>query len=266
MRYELPFELGRVQVLRQGLGADVRPCLAAREDEGRARVRRKSLFFLKEGEDEGRQRHAVLAPFFHGCRRDGERVAVDPLFAHRCGFAGAEHRRELKEKEHLQASRRLRHDAHDGWKFLPVDGRHRRHDWRSEDPRNSFDGVVLDESRANCEVENLSGAHDDPFERRPLSGTVKPLDGVDDEGRRDLVELTTAKRLDDVALEATAFVLVAHDLGLFEAAPETKSVFQYIALRWLKPDVLSQASGFLSCLREIYVWVLAELFVGDTAR
>lgn len=104
------------------------------------------------------------------------------------------------------------------------------------------------------------------LERCLLSVLFYRVHGADDEWGGDLVELTIADRLDDVALEATAFVLVAHDLGLFEAAPETKSVFQYIALRWLKPDVLSQASGFLSCLREIYVWVFAELFVGDTAR
>lgn len=39
MRYELPFELGPVEVLRESLGADVRPRLAAREDVGGARVR-----------------------------------------------------------------------------------------------------------------------------------------------------------------------------------------------------------------------------------
>lgn len=263
MRYELPFELGRVQVLRQGLGADVRPCLAAREDEGRARVRRKSLFFLEEGEDEGRQRHAVLAPFFHGCRRDGERVAVDPLFAHRCGFAGAEHRRELKEKEHLQASRRLRYDAHDGWKFLPVDGRHRRHDWRSEDPRNSFDGVVLDESRANCEVENLSGAHDDPFERRPLSGTVKPLDGVDDEGRRDLVELSGSDRPDEVAHEAPSLILIGHDAPALETAPQLEGIAERVTRRRSLTDLLFLSSRELSGLRERQGGKVPEKEVSD---
>lgn len=125
---------------------------------------------------------------------------------------------------------------------------------------------MLDVACANREVKDLAKAHEHALERCLLSVLFYRVHGADDEWGGDLVELTIADRLDDVALEATAFVLVAHDLGLFEAAPETKSVFQYIALRWLKPDVLSQASGFLSCLREIHVWVLAELFVGDTAR
>ena len=125
---------------------------------------------------------------------------------------------------------------------------------------------MLDVAGTNGEVKDLAKAHEYALERRLLAVLFYRLHGSDHERSRDLVELTISERFDDVPLQASAFVLVAHDLGLFEAAPETKSVFQYIALRWLKPDVLSQASGFLSCLREIHVWVLAELFVGDTAR
>ena len=124
---------------------------------------------------------------------------------------------------------------------------------------------MLDVAGTNGEVKDLAKAHEYALERRLLAVLFYRLHGSDHERSRDLVELTIADRADDVTLKATAFVLVAHDLGLFEAAPETKSVFQYIALRWLKPDVLSQASGFLSCLREIHVWVLAELFVCDAA-
>lgn len=124
---------------------------------------------------------------------------------------------------------------------------------------------MLDVARADGEVKDLAKSHEHSLERRLLPVFLDRLHGADDEWGGDLVELTIADRADDVTLKATAFVLVAHDLGLFEAAPEKKSVFQYIALRWLKPDVLSQASGFLSCLREIHVWVLAELFVCDAA-
>ena len=107
---------------------------------------------------------------------------------------------------------------------------------------------MLDVARADGEVKDLAKSHEHSLERRLLPVFLDRLHGADDEWGGDLVELTIADRADDVTLKATAFVLVAHDLGLFEAAPETKSVFQYIALRWLKPDVLSQASGFLSCL------------------
>ena len=263
MRYELPFELGRVQVLRQGLGADVRPCLAAREDEGRARVRRKSLFFLEEGEDEGRQRHAVLAPFFHRCRRDGERVAVDPLFAHRCGFAGAEHRRELKEKEHLQASRRLRHDAHDGWKFLPVDGRHRRHDRRGEDAAHSFDGVVLDEASAHRQVEDFSGAHQDALEGRTLARFVEASNGVDDEGRGDFVELSGSDRSDEIALESAPFILIADDAPALQAAPKLEGVSKRITRGRFLTDLLFLSSRELSGLRECQGGEVTEKEVSD---
>lgn len=119
---------------------------------------------------------------------------------------------------------------------------------------------------ANREVKDLAKAHEHALERCLLSVLFYRLHGADDEWGGDLVELTIADRADDVTLKATAFVLVAHDLGLFEAAPETKSVLQYIPFWRLEPDVFSYASGFLSCLREIHVWVLAELFVGDTAR
>lgn len=52
-------------------------------------------------------------------------------------------------------------------------------------------------------------------------------------------ELTISERFDDVPLQASALVLIAHDLGLFEAAPETKSVLQYIPFWRLEPDVFS---------------------------
>lgn len=121
-------------------------------------------------------------------------------------------------------------------------------------------------ARADGEVKNLAKAHEHALERRLLPVFLDRLHGADDEWGGDLVELTIADRLDDVALEASSLVQIAHDLGLFETTPETKSVLQYIPFWRLEPDVFSYASGFLSCLREIHVWVLAELFVGDTAR
>lgn len=118
---------------------------------------------------------------------------------------------------------------------------------------------------ANREVKDLAKAHEHSLERRLLPVFLDRLHGADDEWGGDLVELTIAERFDDVPLQATAFVLVAHDLGLFEAAPETKSVLQYVPLRRLEPDVLAQASGFLSSLHQAHVWVLAEAPVGNTS-
>ena len=224
VRHETTSQLGPVQVLCEGLGADVRPCSTARKDECRSRVRRQSLLLLDEGEDEGRQGHAVLSVFLHRRRGYRERRVLDPLFADRCGFTGAEHRRKLKEEEHLHPSRSLRHDPHDGRQLFPVDGRHRRHDGRGEDAAHSFDGVVLDKASAHRQVEDLSGAHQDAFQSGSLARLVEALDGVDDKRRRDLVELSGSDRADEVPLEATTLVLIGHDAPALQAAPKLESV------------------------------------------
>lgn len=98
---------------------------------------------------------------------------------------------------------------------------------------------MLDVSGTNGKIEDLAKSHEHALERRLLAVLFDRLHGADDEWGGDLVELTIADRADDVTLKATAFVLVAHDLGLFEAAPETKSVLQYIPFWRLEPDVFS---------------------------
>lgn len=98
---------------------------------------------------------------------------------------------------------------------------------------------MLDVACADGDVKDLAKAHEYALERRLLAVLFYRLHGSDHERSRDLVELTIADRLDDVALEASSLVQIAHDLGLFEAAPKTKSVFQYIPFWRLEPDVLS---------------------------
>ena len=98
---------------------------------------------------------------------------------------------------------------------------------------------MLDVARADGEVKNLAKAHEHALERRLLPVFLDQLHGADDEWGGDLVELTISERFDDVPLQASAFVLIAHDLGLFEAAPKTKGVFQYIPFGRLEPDVFS---------------------------
>ena len=98
---------------------------------------------------------------------------------------------------------------------------------------------MLDVACANREVKDLAKAHEHALERCLLSVLFYRLHGSDHERSRDLVELTISERFDDVPLQAAAFVQIAHDLGLFETTPKTKSVFQYIPFRRLEPDVLS---------------------------
>lgn len=84
---------------------------------------------------------------------------------------------------------------------------------------------MLDVARADGEVKDLAKSHEHSLERRLLPVFLDRLHGADDEWGGDLVELTIADRADDVTLKATAFVLVAHDLGLFEAAQRRKASF-----------------------------------------
>lgn len=98
---------------------------------------------------------------------------------------------------------------------------------------------MLDVSGTNGKIEDLAKSHEHALERRLLAVLFDRLHGSYHERSRDLVELTIADRFDDVPLEAAAFVQIAHDLGLFETAPKTKSVFQYIPFWRLEPDVLS---------------------------
>ena len=263
MRDELAFELGAVEVLRQSLRADVRPRLAAREDIGGALVRRQSLLLFDECEDEGRERDAVLSAFLHRRRGDRERRVLDPLFSDRSGFARAEHGRELKEEEHLHPPRCVRHDAHDVRKLLPVDRRHGLDDGRRKYPGDSFDGIVLDEARTDCQVEDLSGTHEDALERGALPGPVEPFDRVDDERGRDLVELTRSDRSDKVALESPPLILIAHDAPALQAAPELESIAQSVPGRRLLADLLFLSPRKLTGLRKSQSGEVPEKVISD---
>ena len=73
---------------------------------------------------------------------------------------------------------------------------------------------MLDVSGTNGKIEDLAKSHEHALERRLLPVLFYRLHGADDEWGGDLVELTIADRLDDVALEASSLVLVADDLRL----------------------------------------------------
>ena len=83
---------------------------------------------------------------------------------------------------------------------------------------------MFDVARAHGQVEDLSCAHEDALERGALARLVEPFDCVDDERGGDLVELTRSNRPDEIALEATSFVLIADDAPSLQAAPELESV------------------------------------------
>lgn len=228
-----------MQVLRQGLRANVLAGALAGKDMTASWPRAEHLLSGDQLLHERREGHAKWPSLLHVLSWYVDRVFCDPRLLERSILARTEHRAEREEKKYLHPLGRVRHDTHHLGQIFPPDGWHRRHGGRGEDSRDSGERIVLYVACANREVKDLAKAHEHALERCLLPVLFYRVHGADDEWGGDLVELTIADRLDDVALEATAFVLVAHDLGLFEAAPETKSVFQYIALRWLKPDVLS---------------------------
>lgn len=266
MRDESTLERCTVQILRQGLRANVLAGALAGKDMTASWPRAERLLSGYQVLHERREGHAKWSSLLHVCAWYVDRVFCDPRLLERSIFARSKHRAEREEEEHAHAFRRILHDFHDGGQFSPVDCGHRFDLRRRKDLRHARERVVLDVSGTNGKIEDLAKSHEHALERRLLAVFFNRLHGSDDEWGGDLVELTIADRLDDVALEASSLVQIAHDLGLFETTPETKSVLQYIPFWRLEPDVFSYASGFLSCLREIHVWVLAELFVGDTAR
>lgn len=226
-------------------------------------MRRQSLLLLDEREDEGSQGHSVLSALLHRRGGDDERVVLDPLFPDRSGFTGAQHGCELKEEEDLRPPRRLRHDAHDGGKLLPVDGRHRLHDGRGEDAAHPLDRIVLDETCAHRQVEDLTGAHQDPLERGSLARLVESLDGVDHEGCGDLVELARSDRPNEIALEAALFILIAHDASALETAPQLEGIAERVTRRRSLTDLLFLSSRELSGLRERQGGEVPEKEVSD---
>ena len=71
------------------------------------------------------------------------------------------------------------------------------------------------------------------------------LYGLNDEGRRDFVDLLVAEGLDDVRLEPAAFVGVTHDAAALEIAPQKKRVPQRVAAGRFLAGSLSEPPRFL---------------------
>lgn len=71
------------------------------------------------------------------------------------------------------------------------------------------------------------------------------LYGLNNEGRRDFVDLLVPERLDDVRLKPPTLVGVAHDATAFEIAPKNERVSQRVSARWFLTDVLAHFARFL---------------------
>ena len=73
--------------------------------------------------------------------------------------------------------------------------------------------------------------HDDALQRRLMAFIFNVFYGLNDEGRRDFVDLLVPERLDDVRLKPSTFIGIAHDSTPFEIAPKKKRVSQRVAPR-----------------------------------
>ena len=100
-------------------------------------------------------------------------------------------------------------------------------------------------ARADAEFQDLIDKHDDSLQGRLMAFVFNVLDSLNDEGRRDFVDLLVAERFDDVLLKPSTLVGVAHDAPFFEIAPKNKRISQRVTARRFLSDVLAHFSRFL---------------------
>ena len=74
------------------------------------------------------------------------------------------------------------------------------------------------------------------------------LYGLNDEGRRDFVDLLVPERLDDVRLKTSTLIGIAHDAPPLEIAPKNERVSQRVSARRFLSDVFARFARFLFCL------------------
>lgn len=98
-----------------------------------------------------------------------------------------------------------------------------------------------------------------------MPGPFDAFDGLDDEWRGDLINLSAAKWSDDVSLHAPALILVRHDPPALEVLPKRPSVAQDVASRRLLTEFFALAPGDLPRLHETHLWPVAKYKVCDTA-
>lgn len=104
---------------------------------------------------------------------------------------------------------------------------------------------MRDVARTNAKFQDLIGKHDDSLQGRLMAFVFNVLDSLNDEGRRDFVDLFVTERFDDVGLQSSALVRIAHDAPPLEIAPKKKRVSQRVAARRFLSDVLAHFARFL---------------------
>lgn len=104
---------------------------------------------------------------------------------------------------------------------------------------------MRDVARTNAKFQDLIGKHDDALQGRLMAFIFNVLYGLNDEGRRDFVDLLVPERLDDVRLQSSALVRIAHDAPPLEIAPKNERVSQRVSARRFLAGSLSEPACFL---------------------
>ena len=100
-------------------------------------------------------------------------------------------------------------------------------------------------ARADAEFQDLIDKHDDALQRRLMPFSFNVFHSLNDERRRDFVDLLVAERFDDVGLQPSPFIRIAHDAAALEIAPKKKRVSQRVAARRFLTGSLSEPARFL---------------------
>lgn len=96
-----------------------------------------------------------------------------------------------------------------------------------------------------------------------MPGALDAFDGLDDEWRGDLIDLSATKWSDDVSLHAAALILVTDDAPALEVFPERPRVAQDVASRRFLAELLALAPSDLPGLHQRDFWPMAERNVRD---
>ena len=130
---ESSLERCTVQVLRQGLRANVLAGALAGKDMTASWPRAERLLSGDQLLQERREGHAKWPSLLHVLSWYVDRVFCDPRLLERSILARTEHRAEREEEEHAHALWRFFHNRHNGGQLSPVYRWHRLYLRRRED-------------------------------------------------------------------------------------------------------------------------------------
>ena len=98
-----------------------------------------------------------------------------------------------------------------------------------------------------------------------MPGALDAFDRLDDEWRGDLIDLTASEWTDDIALHASALILVADDATALEVLPKRPSVAKHVTAWRFLAEFFALAPGYLASLHEAHFGPVAKCDVCDTA-